>query len=84
MTDPRADQLALNLSAQRERLAAACAAAGRSVSEVTIIAVTKTYPAGNIAMRPVIYEGRLSNDGRIIAGSWDTGTLHGPFQMERL
>lgn len=49
-----------------------------------VVRFTKTYPAGNIAMRPVIYEGRLSNDGRIIAGSWDTGTLHGPFQMERL
>jgi hypothetical protein len=49
-----------------------------------VVRFTKTYPAGGPVMRPVIYEGRLSNDGRIIAGSWDTGTLHGPFQMERL
>jgi hypothetical protein len=49
-----------------------------------VVRFTKTYPAGAIPMRPVIYEGRLSNDGRTIAGSWDTGTLHGPFQMERL
>jgi hypothetical protein len=45
---------------------------------------TKTYPAGGPAMRPVIYEGRLSDDGRTLAGSWDTGTLHGPFQMQRM
>lgn len=49
-----------------------------------VVRFTKTYPAGAIPMRPVIYEGRLSDDGRTIAGSWDTGTLHGPFQMERL
>lgn len=49
-----------------------------------VVRFTKTYPAGNMTMRPVIYEGRLSNDGRTIAGSWDTGALHGPFQMERL
>ncbi|HYD73857.1 MAG TPA: toll/interleukin-1 receptor domain-containing protein [Candidatus Binatia bacterium] len=49
-----------------------------------VVRFTKTYPAGSIAMRPVIYEGRLSADGRTIAGSWDTGTLHGPFQMEKL
>ena len=44
---------------------------------------TKTYPAGSAAMRPVIYEGRLSADGRTLAGSWDTGALHGPFHMTR-
>ncbi|GAA1041822.1 YggS family pyridoxal phosphate-dependent enzyme [Virgisporangium ochraceum] len=44
----RQEQLALNLSEQRERLAAACAAAGRSASEVTIIAVTKTYPVADV------------------------------------
>ena len=49
-----------------------------------VVRFTKTYPAGAIPMRPVIYEGRLSDDGRTIAGSWDTGALHGPFQMERM
>jgi PLP dependent protein len=44
----REEQLARNLSEQRERLAAACAAAGRSVSEVTMIAVTKTYPVADV------------------------------------
>lgn len=33
---------------QRQRLAAACAAAGRSASEVTLIAVTKTYPVSDV------------------------------------
>lgn len=44
----REEQLAHNLSVQRERLASACAAAGRSVSEVTLIAVTKTYPVADV------------------------------------
>src|SRR5215210_8086688 len=44
----REEQLARNVEAQRERLAAACAAAGRSVSEVTMIAVTKTYPVSDV------------------------------------
>ena len=37
-------ELAANLAAVRERIAAACAAAGRDPAEVTLIAVTKTYP----------------------------------------
>lgn len=48
-----------------------------------VVRFTKTYPAGGPAMRPVVYEGRISDDGRSIAGSWDTGALHGPFHMER-
>jgi hypothetical protein len=54
------------------------------VSANGVVRFTKTYPAGGPVMRPVIYQGRISNDGRVIAGSWDTGALHGPFQMERL
>jgi hypothetical protein len=48
-----------------------------------VVRFTKTYPAGGPATRPVIYEGRISDDGRTLAGSWDTGTLHGPFHMVR-
>ncbi len=45
---------------------------------------TKTYRGGaGMSLRAVVYEGRLSADGRSVAGSWDTGALHGPFHMQR-
>ncbi|MFF9812762.1 YggS family pyridoxal phosphate-dependent enzyme [Streptomyces sp. NPDC014006] len=47
MTD-RKDELAGNLAKVEERIAAACAAAGRPRDEVTLIVVTKTYPAGDV------------------------------------
>lgn len=47
MTD-RKSQLATNLAQVEERIAAACAAAGRKREEVTLIVVTKTYPASDV------------------------------------
>ncbi|MEV7996214.1 YggS family pyridoxal phosphate-dependent enzyme [Streptomyces sp. NPDC086077] len=47
MTD-RKDELARNLANVEERIAAACAAAGRRREEVTLIVVTKTYPAADV------------------------------------
>ncbi|MFJ6896463.1 YggS family pyridoxal phosphate-dependent enzyme [Streptomyces hokutonensis] len=47
MTDRR-DELAANLAKVEERIAAACAAAGRKRDEVTLIVVTKTYPASDV------------------------------------
>ncbi|MFI5838419.1 YggS family pyridoxal phosphate-dependent enzyme [Catenuloplanes sp. NPDC051500] len=44
----RRDEIAGNLTAVRARIDAACAAAGRAPSEVTLIAVTKTYPASDV------------------------------------
>jgi hypothetical protein len=44
----RPEELARNLAATRNRIAAACAAAGRDPAEVTLIAVTKTYPASDV------------------------------------
>lgn len=38
------DQIAANVAAVRARIAAACARAGRSPDEVTLVAVTKTHP----------------------------------------
>ena len=46
----RRDELAGNLKAVRERIEAACAAAGRSPAEVTLIAITKTFPASDVAL----------------------------------
>ncbi|MFJ5638282.1 YggS family pyridoxal phosphate-dependent enzyme [Streptomyces sp. NPDC093223] len=47
MTDRRTE-LAANLATVEERIAAACAAAGRDRAEVTLIVVTKTYPASDV------------------------------------
>ncbi|RCV54497.1 YggS family pyridoxal phosphate-dependent enzyme [Marinitenerispora sediminis] len=44
----RAERVAANLAAVRRRVAAACAAAGRAEDEVTLVAVTKTYPASDV------------------------------------
>ncbi|WP_299531097.1 YggS family pyridoxal phosphate-dependent enzyme [uncultured Streptomyces sp.] len=47
MTD-RKQQLADNLARVEERLTSACAAAGRGRDDVTLIVVTKTYPANDV------------------------------------
>ncbi|MGC5018098.1 YggS family pyridoxal phosphate-dependent enzyme [Micromonospora sp. DT47] len=44
----RRAELAAGLAQVRARIADACAAAGRDRVEVTMIAVTKTYPAGDV------------------------------------
>jgi PLP dependent protein len=41
-------ELSRNLAATRNRIAAACAAAGRDPAEITLVAVTKTYPASDV------------------------------------
>ncbi|WP_330176267.1 YggS family pyridoxal phosphate-dependent enzyme [Streptomyces sp. NBC_01498] len=46
----RADELAENLHTVESRIAAACAAAGRERDEVTLIVVTKTYPASDVRL----------------------------------
>jgi pyridoxal phosphate enzyme (YggS family) len=47
-TQDRRAELAANLAAVHARIAAECAAAGRSPAEVTLIAVTKTFPVPDI------------------------------------
>jgi pyridoxal phosphate enzyme (YggS family) len=49
MTDRRTE-LAGNLALVEERIASACAAAGRKREEVTLIVVTKTYPASDVRL----------------------------------
>ncbi|MEU1212393.1 YggS family pyridoxal phosphate-dependent enzyme [Streptomyces sp. NPDC005791] len=49
MTDRRT-QLAANLAQVEQRIASACASAGRKREEVTLIVVTKTYPASDVRM----------------------------------
>jgi pyridoxal phosphate enzyme (YggS family) len=46
--DNRREDLGRKLTLQRNRLVAACAAAGRDPAEVTFIVVTKTYPVSDV------------------------------------
>ncbi|MFE0191802.1 YggS family pyridoxal phosphate-dependent enzyme [Streptomyces sp. NPDC059008] len=50
MTDDRKTQLADNLARVENRISAACAKAGRPRDEVTLIVVTKTYPASDVRL----------------------------------
>ena len=51
MTDSsRREELALRLAEVRRRIAKACEAAGRDAGEVTLIAVTKTWPASDVRL----------------------------------
>jgi pyridoxal phosphate enzyme (YggS family) len=47
MTD-RKSELTANLAQVEERISSACAAAGRKREEVTLVVVTKTYPASDV------------------------------------
>jgi pyridoxal phosphate enzyme (YggS family) len=46
----RRDELAAGLEGTEQRIASACAAAGRDRSEITLIVVTKTYPASDVEL----------------------------------
>ncbi len=48
--EARLAELAANLAAVRDSIAAACAQAGRSAAEVRLIAVTKTFPAADVML----------------------------------
>lgn len=46
----REEDLAADLRTVRERVAKACVAVGRSPEEVTVVAVTKTFPASDVRL----------------------------------
>ncbi len=50
MAGDRRSELAENLAGVRARIAAACAVAGRAADEVTLIAITKMFPAADVAL----------------------------------
>ena len=50
MTADRRDELAANLDAVRRRIEAAASAAGRDADEVTLVAVTKFFPASDVRL----------------------------------
>ncbi len=46
----RRDELSARLVAVRERIGAACAAVGRDAGDVTLVAITKTFPASDVRL----------------------------------
>ena len=58
--EERRAELGARLAAVRERIGKACVAAGREPGEVTLVAVTKTFPASDV---------RLLSE----LGVWDVG-----------
>ena len=50
MTDARRDEIKANLTAVRDRIARACARAGRSPEQVTLTVVTKFFPASDVRL----------------------------------
>jgi PLP dependent protein len=50
VTDSRREELAARLAAVGDRISAACEAAGRKPEDVTLIAVTKTFPASDVRL----------------------------------
>jgi pyridoxal phosphate enzyme (YggS family) len=50
MSDARLAELVSSLAAVEARIAAGCLAAGRARSEVTLLVVTKTYPADDVRL----------------------------------
>ncbi|MQA83515.1 MAG: YggS family pyridoxal phosphate-dependent enzyme [Streptosporangiales bacterium] len=50
MAVDRRAEIAANLEAVERRIAAACAAAGRRSEEITLVAVTKTFPASDVRL----------------------------------
>lgn len=61
MTDRKA-QLAGNLAKVEERITAACVAAGRKREEVTLIVVTKTYPADDVRILSELGVGHVAEN----------------------
>jgi pyridoxal phosphate enzyme (YggS family) len=58
--EARRDELAANLARLQARIGQACAHARRSASEITLIAVTKTFPADDVAL---LYELGIADVG---------------------
>jgi pyridoxal phosphate enzyme (YggS family) len=56
----REKELALNLADVRRRISAACASAGRDPADITLIAVTKTWPASDVRL---LYELGIADIG---------------------
>ena len=56
----RKDQILSNLELVKERITSAAQAAGRSPSEITLIAVTKTFPVSDLE---ILYELGVRNFG---------------------
>jgi pyridoxal phosphate enzyme (YggS family) len=71
-----AENIAQNLAAIHERIAAACARAGRSTSEVALMAVSKMHPAETI-LEAYAAGQRLFGENRVQEFQQKSAQLHG-------
>jgi PLP dependent protein len=67
MTD-RLAELGTNLAAVRSQIAAACAGAGRDPAEITLIAITKTFPVSDILLLSELGVGDIGENRDAEAG----------------
>jgi len=79
----RRDELAAGLAETRERIARACGQADRDPDEVTLIVITKTYPATDVALLAElgvtdVGENRHPEAGRKLAELADLGVTDPP------
>jgi pyridoxal phosphate enzyme (YggS family) len=68
MSDQRAATLANNYNAVRERVDKACARVGRDPEEVTLVAVSKTWPASDLQ---ALYDHGVRHFGESYAQEWE-------------
>ena len=77
--DRRSAELVTALGGVRSRIAAACEAAGRDPRSVTLVAITKTYPASDVAalVRLGVHDIGESRDQEAVAKVAETAQLLG-------
>jgi uncharacterized pyridoxal phosphate-containing UPF0001 family protein len=85
--DPRTAQIAANLAQLRDRMAAAAKAAGRDPGELTLIGITKTFPAEDARRLvrlgvPDLGENR-DQDARVKAGEVPEARWHFVGRLQR-
>ena len=73
---PRREEISANLADLEQRITAACVAAGRNRDDVTLIVVTKTWPASDIAIVSELGE-RNVGENRDQEASAKHAELHG-------
>lgn len=77
----RADEIANGLAKVKERISLAASNAGRSLDEITLIAVTKTYPVSDVA---ILHNLGISNFGenRSDEGAEKAGQVSGIWHFQ--
>jgi len=72
----RADEIAAGLAEVERRIGAACDAAGRDRAEITIVVVTKTYPASDVDLLAELGVADVGENRHPEAGEKAAAVLH--------